>query len=202
MISLRGATQRFGSRVVLDDVTFTFDRDRVYVLQGPSGTGKSTLLNLIAGYLPLTSGTITCDGSVEYLLQDELLFSQLTIAQNLRIRTARQDPDGTGDADPLVERALSALGLGGRAEAQVFRLSGGERRRVELAGMLMSEPAVLLLDEPVGNLDPLNARDVYDALWDIRAGRALVIVTHERDLGAMPGPVERLILIDGRLTRG
>lgn len=220
MIELRDVSVGFGDRRVLSGATYRFEPDTVYVLRGASGLGKSTVLNLAAGYLEPASGTVTATRPLEYLLQENLLFSELTVAQNLRIRalalTRRPAPasgtaygpgadssdthaDDHADVELVIERTLERLGLGGRGAERVGSLSGGERRRVELAGMLLLDPAVMLLDEPVANLDPATAREVYAALWSIREGRTIVVVTHESDLSALPGPVHEVTIDGGRL---
>ncbi|RXR25387.1 ABC transporter ATP-binding protein [Oerskovia turbata] len=200
MIALEHVGMAFGGRRVLDDVCFTFEPGEPYVLQAPSGAGKSTVLNIAAGYVTPTSGRVLAGGPVEYLMQDELLFSELTVGQNLRARSLGLRPGRAGarDSQVSVHDALARLGLAGREDDRVSFMSGGERRRVELAGTLLSDPRVLLLDEPVAHLDPDSARDVYDALWSLRAGRTIVVVTHERDLSTIRGGFRRLTIKNAR----
>lgn len=189
----------FGERSILRDSTFTFERDTVYVIKGASGTGKSSVLNLAAGYLAPSSGTVQVDGTIEYLMQDELLFSELTVAENLSIRTVvAHRSDEPGEHQVRIKNALGRLGLADRIGERVGSLSGGERRRVELAGTLLSDPEVLLLDEPVANLDASSAADVYDAVWAVRGNRTVVVVTHEPN-PALPGPSLPVTLSEGTL---
>lgn len=188
MITLERVSQSFGQRAVLREVTFRFRSDTTYVLQGPSGSGKSTLLNLVAGYLKPDAGQVAANGLVEYLMQDELLFSELTVLENLQIR-ARARAQNAHETTGTMTRALERLGLGGREYERVATLSGGERRRVELAGTLLGDPAVLLLDEPTANLDAASSREVYSALSEISQGLTVVVVTHEHSPTIDPAAV-------------
>ena len=188
MITLEHVSQSFGQRVVLREVTFRFHSDTTYVLQGPSGSGKSTILNLVAGYLKPDAGQVAANGLVEYLMQDELLFSELTVLENLQIR-ARARAQNAHETTGTMTRALERLGLGGREYERVATLSGGERRRVELAGTLLGDPAVLLLDEPTANLDAASSREVYSALSEISQGLTVVVVTHEHSPTIDPAAV-------------
>jgi ABC-type multidrug transport system ATPase subunit len=195
MIDVRGVSFARGSRTILSDVTYSFERARVYVVRGPSGTGKSTLLNLLAGYLTPDAGTVTRHGDAEYLMQEELLFSALSAHENLRIRAlgSRPDLDETR-VDAEIDRTLLALGLRGRTDDPVSSLSGGERRRVELAGMTLANPDILLLDEPAANLDAANARRMYTAIWETCNERTVVLVTHETEADRFPGGAVHLDL--------
>lgn len=193
MIDMQGVSFRRGTRAILTDLSYSFERSRVYVVRGPSGTGKTTLLNLLAGYLTPDAGTIVRQGKVEYLMQEELLFSALSARDNLRVRALGSKPtlDEPG-VDAEIDRALLDFGLEGRADDAVSSLSGGERRRVELAGMMLANPEIVLLDEPAANLDPANAERVYSAIWRTCADRTVVVVTHETENGRFPDDAIRL----------
>lgn len=197
MISLEHVSQAFDGRAVLRDLTYQFLPRTTYVLQGPSGSGKSTVLNLIAGYLAPDSGRVATAGPVEYLMQEELLFSELTVLANLQIRVGSQGRSAE-EARGAIAGALARLGLGGREREQVATLSGGERRRVELAGTLLRDPAVLLLDEPTANLDGASAREVYAAIAEIATDRTVIVVTHEQSPTVGPDVVH-LALRDSSL---
>lgn len=188
MITLEHVSQAFGRRVVLRDVTFQFLPKTTYVLKGPSGSGKSTLLNLIAGYIAADEGRVAVGGLVEYLMQDELLFSDLTVLENLQIR-ARCQTQHPDEIEGAILRALARMGLEGRELERVATLSGGERRRVELAGTLLCDPTVLLLDEPTANLDAGSAREVYAAIAEVARDLTVVVVTHEQSPAVAPGVV-------------
>ncbi len=195
MIELHNISLKLGARSIFNNASFRFESDSVYFVQGASGVGKTTLLNLCAGYVKPDSGVVSHDGEIEYLFQTELLFSELTVTQNLMIRVvANQDRACVQDVDAVaqVEHVLEQVGLPHLAQSMVRDLSGGERRRVEIAGALIGSPSVLLLDEPVGSLDPDNAISVYDSLWRVREGRTIIIVTHEPNL--LNAPADAVIL--------
>jgi ABC-type multidrug transport system ATPase subunit len=205
MITFSGIEKSFGGRVILKRLEYTFESDRVYIVRGPSGAGKSTLLNIAAGYEQPDAGSVTVAEGFGYLMQDELLFSKLTVRQNLRIRGLGLRPSNGQKADERqsdepATAALERLGIAHLADNVVADLSGGERRRVEIASMLLGDPRVLLFDEPTANLDPHNAASVYSALWDVRSGRTILIVTHELDVPGAPADTELLSLEGGALV--
>lgn len=194
MIEFQDVSLAFGKKEIFNRINFLFEAETVYFIQGASGVGKTTLLNLCAGYIQPEGGRIACDGEIEYLFQSELLFSELTVKQNLNIRAlAQQDQSGTVSNEvDQIGRALEQVGVGHLVDSIVRDLSGGERRRVEIAGALIGTPRVLLLDEPVGSLDPDNAVSVYETLWQIRKGRTIIVVTHEPNL--LNAPHDAVIL--------
>jgi ABC-type lipoprotein export system ATPase subunit len=169
----------------------------VTIIHGRSGVGKSTLLNLIAGYLRPDSGTVKRPGGVAYLMQEELLFSELTVVDNLRLRLAGTGIDAGSD---VIDDTLEVLGIEPLRANPVSRLSGGERRRVEMAAILATAPAVVLLDEPTAGLDPHNRDTVYDAAWRCFADRTVIVATHEEELRNLPPCSRHLTLEDGRLA--
>lgn len=193
MISFSGVGLAFDKTEVFMNLTFRFDRGGIYVLRGGSGQGKTSLLNMAAGYTRPDAGIVESEGTVEYLMQEELLFSKLTAVENLSIRHPHRS-----EHDILA--AISSVGLAGRGHQAVTSLSGGERRRVELAGSLLADPGNLLLDEPVANLDAQTALDIYGIVANSPEDRTTIIVTHEKDTSHIPGPVVGLRLDRGVIT--
>jgi len=190
-----------GPLPILDDVSLTLDRGESAAIMGPSGSGKSTLLYIIGALEPPSSGTVTLDGDdpwkmtekeqaafrsrrVGFVFQDHLLLPQLTALENV-LAPALATPAGVTAA--VRSRALSLLervGLADRVDHRPAELSGGERQRVAIARALVGEPALLLCDEPTGNLDRTSAAGVADALVDLhQTGRTiLLVVTHTLSL--------------------
>jgi putative ABC transport system ATP-binding protein len=170
------------------------------VLVGRSGSGKSTLLNVIAGIDRPTTGTVVVDGTdltaldeqartrfrrahIGFVFQFFNLIPLLTVEENLMLPldlNQRADAKGLQRARELLER----VGLGGRGDSYPERLSGGEQQRVAIARALIHDPALILADEPTGNLDTETATDVLDVLDTLvrEAGRTVVMVTHSREV--------------------
>ena len=184
-------------------------------IMGPSGSGKSTLLHVLAGLEPATSGEIWLRGErvdglstagwailrrrhIGFVFQFFNLLSNMTVADNVELpallagATARQ-------ARQRREELLAELGLADKASAAPARLSGGEQQRVALARALANEPSLLLADEPTGNLDSTNTRDVLRLLRRAhQAGQAILLVTHDARVASL---ADRVInLFDGMVA--
>jgi putative ABC transport system ATP-binding protein len=187
-------------RVVLRDVSVTIASGEIAVLVGRSGSGKSTLLNVIAGIDHPSAGTVLVDGTdltaldeqartrfrrrhIGFVFQFFNLIPLLTVEENLLLPlelNGRADPAGVALARVLLER----VGLGGRGDSFPDRLSGGEQQRVAIARALVHEPALILADEPTGNLDAETAAGVLELLDTLarEAGRTVLMVTHSREV--------------------
>ncbi|XVV36173.1 ABC transporter ATP-binding protein [Streptomyces sp. CA-100214] len=196
MIEIVKLAKTFGSRTLWSDVTVGIDRGRMLALVGPSGSGKSTLLNCLGLLDRPTAGGILHDGVditrfgrqearrfrrdvLGHLFQNYALIDNATVADNLEVartkRRGRRDRTGVSVAD-----ALDRVGLAGREQEKVHRLSGGEQQRVALARLIVKEPSLVLADEPTGALDQANADVVTDVLREMSdAGCAVVIATHD-----------------------
>jgi lipoprotein-releasing system ATP-binding protein len=201
--------------VVLRGVSLAIAPGESLAIVGPSGSGKSTLLNILGTLDRPTSGTVSLDGAdpfalsagdlarfrstrVGFIFQDHHLLPQCTAVENVllpRLAAGRVTKDDTDRAGGLLEQ----VGLGGRASHLPSELSGGERQRVAVARALMNRPAVLLCDEPTGNLDSTNAQAVGELLRAAagQTGAMLVVVTHSATLAEMFG--RRLGMADGVL---
>jgi putative ABC transport system ATP-binding protein len=198
-------------RAVLRDVSVTIGSGEIAVLVGRSGSGKSTLLNVIAGIDRPTSGTVIVDGTdltalgehartrfrrqhIGFVFQFFNLIPMLTVEENLLLPldlNGRADSKGVARARALLDR----VGLGGRGESYPERLSGGEQQRVAIARALIHDPALILADEPTGNLDVETAADVLDLLDTLarEAGRTVLMATHSREV---VGVADRIFAIE------
>jgi putative ABC transport system ATP-binding protein len=187
-------------RVVLRDVSLTIASGEIVVLVGRSGSGKSTLLNLIAGIDRPTAGSVAVNGTdltaldeqartrfrrrhIGFVFQFFNLIPILTVEENLLLPldlNGRADAKGVAQARVLLER----VGLAGRGDSFPERLSGGEQQRVAIARALIHDPALILADEPTGNLDADTAADVLDLLDKLarEAGRTVLMATHSREV--------------------
>ncbi|MFI1166053.1 ABC transporter ATP-binding protein [Streptomyces sp. NPDC020801] len=199
--------RRFGRRTArraLHDCTFRLPAGRVCALVGPNGAGKSTLLALAAGLLAPTGGRITVLGTqpatararVGYVAQDKPLYPQLTVAEMLRLG-ADLNP-GRWDAAGA-ERIVAAGDLDPRA--RIRTLSGGQRTRVALALTLGKRPELLLLDEPMADLDPLARHDLMGALMGQAAQYGTTIVLSSHVVAELEDSCDHLLLLGGGRVR-
>ncbi|MFZ1427416.1 MAG: ABC transporter ATP-binding protein [Geminicoccaceae bacterium] len=192
-LELQRITQRFAGSVALDGIGLTMPAGAYVVLLGPSGSGKTTLLSVLGGFLMPTEGRVLIDGTdvtelppakrpTTTVFQDYALFPHLSVAGNVGFglemrgvsRAVRQSRIGA---------VLELVGLGGLERRRIYALSGGQRQRVALARALVVEPAVLLLDEPLGALDVALRRQVQGELKALqrRVGTTFVHVTHDQE---------------------
>jgi putative ABC transport system ATP-binding protein len=211
MLAVSGLVKRYGARTILDGLSLTVEPGATIAIVGESGAGKSTLLNLIAGLESPDAGCIELAGtdlaaldddartrlrrqSIGFVFQAFHIIPHLTALENTLLPLVLQGVP----ARERTERAqsmLQAVGLGGRAQSMPRELSGGELQRVAIARALVHRPALLLADEPTGNLDPDTAQAVLALLVDAaRADRAAtIIVTHSEAAARAADRVLRLL---------
>ena len=215
MIEVRDVTKSFGGTVVLDRVTATIADGRTTVLLGPSGGGKSTLLRVMNGLIQPESGDVSCGGrpvtlgnsrrlrhQMGYVVQDGGLFPHLTAAGNVSLLAEHLEWDR-----PRIKTRLAQLAELARLPIDALsrypaELSGGQRQRVGLMRALMLDPPVLLMDEPLGALDPITRSQLQA---DLRAifrdvHKTVVLVTHDLAEAAYFAD-EVLLLASGRIEQ-
>jgi osmoprotectant transport system ATP-binding protein len=215
MIELVGVTKRFGSHAAVDGVGLVCERGRTHVLIGPSGCGKSTLLRMIVGLVTPDAGSVRVDGApvqadtlpairqrIGYMIQEGGLFPHLTARDNAAImpRYLHWPAEKTAARiDELARLTHLTPALLARYPRQ---LSGGQRQRVSLMRALMLDPDVLLLDEPLGDLDPMIRAELQEELRTIflELGKTVVLVTHDLAEAGFLG--DRITLLrDGRIVQ-
>ncbi|WP_299533289.1 ABC transporter ATP-binding protein [uncultured Streptomyces sp.] len=212
MLRLEAATVRFGGRAALDAVDLEVADHEIVCVLGPSGSGKSTLLRAVAGLQPLDGGKVLLDGvdqrnvpvhrrGLGLMFQDHQLFPHRDVAENvgfgLRMRGAR-----SAERDGRVAELLDLVGLPGAGRRAVAALSGGEQQRVALARALAPHPRLLMLDEPLGQLDrSLRERLVVELrTLFARLGTTVLAVTH--DQGEAFALADRVVVMrDGRIAQ-
>jgi lipoprotein-releasing system ATP-binding protein len=218
LLTLTSVSKRYegrGGLSILENVDLRVDRGESVAIMGPSGSGKSTLLYLIGALDPPSAGAVTIDdvnpyqlseraqaefrnATIGFIFQDHLLLPQLSALDNVLVPTVVAKAAAT-DVRKRATDLLSEVGLGERLDHRPSELSGGERQRVAIARALILEPALVLCDEPTGNLDRASADAVADLLSALHARRRsmLVVVTHSP---ALAGRFERRYdLVDRRL---
>ncbi|MYR86633.1 ATP-binding cassette domain-containing protein [Streptomyces sp. SID685] len=212
MLSLQGATVRFGGRPVLDAVDLEVAEHEVVCVLGPSGSGKSTLLRAVAGLQPLDAGRVSLAGrdqggvpahqrGVGLMFQDHQLFPQRDVGANVAFGL-RMHGVAKGERDARVGELLGLVGLPGAARRAVAALSGGEQQRVALARALAPRPRLLMLDEPLGQLDRSLRERLVVELRELfgRLGTTVLAVTH--DQGEAFALADRVVVMrDGRIAQ-
>jgi NitT/TauT family transport system ATP-binding protein len=189
VVELRGVTKRFGSRVeALRGIDLSVERGEFLSLLGPSGCGKSTLLRIVAGLTPATGGLCRlrlggggrpAAGAIGFVFQDPTLMPWATVAKNVELPLRIAGHVGRAERERAAE-ALRAVGLAGFERAYPRQLSGGMRMRASIARALVTEPELLLLDEPFAALDEITRMQLNDdllRLWEARRPTVL-FVTH------------------------
>jgi putative ABC transport system ATP-binding protein len=219
VLELEGATKVYpGATEVraLDGVDLVIDRGELVAIVGPSGSGKSTLLNLIGALDKPTSGVVRIDGVDTSTLSDAELSARRAgsigfVFQTFHLIEGQRAIDNV--ANGLLYRgvaarartaaaaaALERVGLAGRAHHRPDQLSGGERQRVAIARALVGDPAIILADEPTGNLDTATGNEILALFRALHAGgHSIVLITHDTEIAdAAP---RRVAIRDGRIER-
>ena len=181
VLDARGVHLKRGAREILRGVDLHADAGEVVALMGLSGSGKTTMLRLIAGLEPLDSGSVTA-AKVGMVFQFHYLFEHLSAIDNVTLAPIQVLRVPAAEARQRAQSLLDQFGVGHRAGALPRELSGGEAQRVAIARALAVDPPLLLLDEPTASLDPARRNDLGDALTGLaRSGRALVMTSHDDD---------------------
>ena len=191
---------------VLKGVTMSIAPAERVAVVGRSGSGKSTLLHILGGLLKPTSGVVRRPENFGFVFQSFHLMPELTVFENVVLPTmserfARSRPGAAArrEARMRAMELLERVGLSGRREHLPAELSGGERQRVALARALVTDPALVLADEPTGNLDAMTGADILRILTDLSRGEtALVMVTHS---AAAAATCDRTLKLEGGVLR-
>ena len=190
-LSARHLAKRYGKRQIITDVSLYVNTGEVVGLLGPNGAGKTTCFYMIVGLVPADGGEITLDDQsridlpmhkrarlgLGYLPQEASVFRKLSVAQNLMaVLELRSDLDKAQRREKM-ESLLSEFNITHIRDSQGIELSGGERRRVEIARALASEPDFILLDEPFAGVDPISVSDIKSIVYHLRDKGIGVLIT-------------------------
>ncbi|HSR03647.1 MAG TPA: ABC transporter ATP-binding protein [Proteiniclasticum sp.] len=219
IVKVENLTKTYGEGInqvkALDDVSFSIEKGDFVAIIGPSGSGKSTLLHILGGVDKPTSGKVFMDGNDVYTQDDEKLaifrrrqvgliyqfynlIPVLNVVENMTLPVLM---DSRAVNEKRLKELLTTLSLHGRENHLPNQLSGGQQQRVSIGRALMNAPAVVLADEPTGNLDSKNSQDIIELLKESnrKYNQTLIIITHDENIALQ---ANRIISIDdGKITR-
>lgn len=215
IIEATGIHKSFGTLEVLKGVDFSAEKGEVVSIMGASGAGKTTLLQILGTLMTPDSGDLRIDGKnalglkerelaafrgreIGFVFQAHHLLPEFTAFENVMIPAMIAGGRTQSQMKAAAEEVLSRVGLWNRLNHRPAELSGGEQQRVAIARALINDPAVLLADEPTGNLDSATKQEIHQLFFDLREqlGQTIIIVTHDPDLAALCD--RELHMVDGR----
>lgn len=186
MVKLENVTKRFGSKTVVDNVSFEIRKGELFGLLGPNGAGKTTTINMIIGGLNPESGNIKINGespgkqSVKRMLgivpQTLALYESLSAQQNLKFFGQLYGLSGN-DLNDRIEHAFEIVNLAERRNERVSKYSGGMKRRLNIAAALLHRPSLLILDEPTVGVDPQSRNSIFESLRALKKEGCTIILT-------------------------
>ncbi|MGH7288431.1 MAG: LPS export ABC transporter ATP-binding protein [Myxococcota bacterium] len=211
-LATRGLSKRYGKRTVVDRVGLEVSHGEVVGLLGPNGAGKTTTFNMIVGGIRPDAGQVLLGGrdisrlpmyrrarlGVVYLPQEPSIFRRLTVAENVLAILETVEPDGAHRRERL-EGLLSELGIADKAGQRGDSLSGGERRRVEVARALVLDPKFLLLDEPFTGIDPIAVIEIQKLVEQLKLRGIGIVITEHKVREALSICDRAYILQSGRI---
>ena len=190
VLRAEGLMKRYRKRTVVSDVSLTVESGEVVGLLGPNGAGKTTCFYMILGLVPIDRGTVTLDGEnlthlpifrrsrlgLSYLPQEASIFRKLTVEQNIQAVLELQGVEDD-EIEARLEQLLDDLHIGHLRASPALSLSGGERRRVEIARALATSPRFILLDEPFAGVDPIAVLDIQQIIRFLKERGIGVLIT-------------------------
>ena len=205
MIEVENLRKQFGSTVAVDGVSFRVQRGEIIGLLGPNGSGKTTIMRILTGFFPPTSGTARVGGlnvetdsiavrrMIGYLPESVVLYPDIPVERYLRFAGEVRDLSGPKLRE-RIEVAIRSVGLDDVRGREIGKLSKGYRQRVGVAQALLAEPALLILDEPTVGLDPNQVIDIRNLIRDLRGHSTILLSTHI--LHEVSMVCDRVIIID------
>jgi len=207
-LTAKGLVKSFRKRRVVDGVSLTIEPGNIVGLLGPNGAGKTTSFYMIVGLIPPDSGLVTLGDNdltglamyerarmgIGYLAQEPSVFRKLTVEENIRAVLEYQNIS-KDEIESRLKGHLADLGIGHLAGVKAYSLSGGERRRVEIARAMVNSPRILLLDEPFSGIDPKAVCDIQDIMVELK-NKGMGILLTDHNVGATLGICDYAYIID------
>ena len=211
-LEVRSIAKSYDKRSVLHDVSLDVHRGEVVGLLGPNGAGKTTCFYSVMGLVKPDSGLIFLDGNditelpmyrrailgLGYLPQETSIFRGMTVEENIMAVLEAAEPDKSARRDRL-EQLLSEFGLTGLRESPAMALSGGERRRCEIARALAAKPSIMLLDEPFAGIDPISIADIRELVRELKSREIGVLITDHNVRETLDIVDRACIIYDGQV---
>jgi lipopolysaccharide export system ATP-binding protein len=214
-LSAEDLGKTYRSRRVVHGVNISVDQGEVVGLLGPNGAGKTTSFYMIVGLIPLDTGRVCIDDKeitdvpmylrarnygISYLPQEPSVFRKLTVEENI-LAVLEAQPISWHERRERMERLMDQLGLGHIRKSKGYSLSGGERRRVEIARCLCISPSFILLDEPFSGIDPIAVLDIQKIIFDLKASGIGVLITDHNVRETLSVTDRAYIINEGRIFR-
>ncbi len=211
-LEVRSIAKSYDRRAVLHDVSLAVRRGEVVGLLGPNGAGKTTCFYSVMGLVKPDAGRIFLDGGditdlpmyrrailgLGYLPQETSIFRGLTVEQNILAVLEVEEPDANARSERL-ERLLGEFGLTGLRDSSALALSGGERRRCEIARALAADPSIMLLDEPFAGIDPISIADIRELVRELKQREIGVLITDHNVRETLDIVDRACIIYDGQV---
>ena len=213
-IDTKNLVKIYGDRSVVNDVSFYMDKGEVVCLLGPNGAGKTTTFYMVVGLVKPNSGDVYIDGrnittwpmneraraGIGYLPQENSIFRNLNVEDNLKLVLEMNEKLTVDEKSKKLEELLSEFGVLKLRKAPAVALSGGERRRVEIARALAASPDFILLDEPFAGIDPIAIGDIKDNIRKISKDKGIgVLITDHNPKATLSITDRAYVIFDGKI---
>ncbi len=213
-IEAKNLVKIYGDRSVVNDISFYMDKGEVVCLLGPNGAGKTTTFYMIVGLVKPNSGMVYIDGQdittwpmnlrakagIGYLPQENSIFRKLTVEENIKLVLEMNDKLTVDEKKRTLEELLSEFGVEKLRKSPAVALSGGERRRVEIARALAASPDFMLLDEPFAGIDPIAIGEIKDNIRKISQEKGLgVLITDHNPKATLSITDRAYVIFDGKI---
>lgn len=213
-IEAKNLIKVYGDRTVVNDISFAVGKSEVVGLLGPNGAGKTTTFYMVVGLVKPEGGHVYLDGNditdmtmdkraklgIGYLPQEASVFRKLTVEQNIRLVLELNDKLNGDEKEKLLESLLDEFGIKKLRDYSAISLSGGERRRVELARALAASPEFILLDEPFTGIDPIAIGEIKENIRTLSAEKGLgVLITDHNPKATLSITDRAYIIFDGKI---